>query len=332
MSRLDRRIAVAPMMDWSDRHCRHFHRLLAPHALLYTEMIVAGAIVRGDRAKLLDFDPSEHPVALQLGGAEPATLAAAARIGEEWGYDEINLNVGCPSERVQSATFGACLMATPARVADGVAAMRAAVRVPVTVKCRIGIDDTEGYEFLSAFVDEVARTGCDTFIVHARKAILSGLSPRENREVPPLHYDVVWRLKAERPSLTIVINGGIRDVESARRHWERVDGVMIGREAYHNPYFLAALDRLAWPEHAAPIPAPGEVIAALEPYVRSRLARGERLHAISRHLLGLYAHRAGARAFRRVISELAPRAGAGFEVLAAALRAAEGAPPLKRSA
>ena len=320
------------MMDWSDRHCRHFFRLLAPRTLLYTEMIVADAILRGDRARLLDFDQSEHPVALQLGGANPSTLALAARIGAEWGYDEINLNVGCPSERVQSATFGACLMARPALVAECIAAMQAAVRVPVTVKCRIGIDDEERYEFLLGFIDAVAATGCDTFIVHARKAILSGLSPKENREIPPLEYHKVWRLKAERGALTVVINGGIRTPEDARTQWAHVDGVMIGREAYHNPYFLAALDRLAWPEGAPPLPGPAEVIAALEPYVAAHLARGERLHAIARHVLGLYAHRPGARAFRRVISELGPREGADFRVLEAAVRAAEGAAPLARSA
>jgi tRNA-dihydrouridine synthase A len=332
VSQLDRRVAMAPMMDWSDRHCRHFIRLLAPRTLLYTEMIVADAIVRGDRGRLLDFDASEHPLALQLGGADPATLAMAARIGAERGYDEINLNVGCPSERVQSATFGACLMARPALVAECVAAMRAAVAIPVTVKCRIGIDDTDSYEFLLAFVDTVAATGCDTFIVHARKAILCGLSPKENREIPPLKYETVWRLKADRPGLTIVANGGIRTLEGAREQWQRTDGVMVGREAYHNPYYLAALDRLAWPAHAPPVPEPAEVVAALRPYVAARLARGERLHAITRHVLGLYAHRPGARAFRRVMSELAPHAGADFAVLEAALRAAEGAAPLRLTA
>jgi tRNA-dihydrouridine synthase A len=320
------------MMDWSDRHCRHFFRLLAPRTLLYTEMIVADAILRGDRARLLDFDASEHPVALQLGGADPTTLAMAARIGAEFGYDEINLNVGCPSERVQSATFGACLMARPAVVADCIAAMREAVAVPVTVKCRIGIDEEEGYEFLLGFVDTVAATGCDTFIIHARKAILSGLSPKQNREIPPLQYPKVWRLKAERPALTIIVNGGIRTVEGAREQWAQVDGVMVGREAYHNPYYLAALDRLAWPDRAPDLPEPAAVMAALRPYVEARLARGERLHAIARHVLGLYAHRPGARAFRRVISELAPRMDADFGVLAAAVRAAEGAAPLAKSA
>ena len=320
------------MMDWTDRHYRRFVRLLAPRALLYTEMVVADAILRGDQARLLDFDPAEQPVALQLGGSDPTLLARAARIGAEWGYAEINLNVGCPSERVQNATFGACLMARPALVADCVSAMRAAVEIPVTVKCRIGIDDQDGYEFLEGFVDTVAAAGCDTFIVHARKAILAGLTPRQNRDIPPLRYETVYRLKAARPALSIVINGGIRDEGSAIGHWQHVDGVMIGREAYHHPYLVAALDRLAWPAPVAPAPEPAEVIAAFRPYIEASLARGERLHSISRHVLGLYAHRPGARAFRRVISELAPRPGAGFAVLEAAVAAAEGTPRLRLSA
>ncbi|MCX7056049.1 MAG: tRNA dihydrouridine(20/20a) synthase DusA [Proteobacteria bacterium] len=295
---IDRRVSVAPMMDWSDRHYRRFVRLLAARALLYSEMIGADAIVRGDRAKLLDFDAAEKPLALQL-------------------------NVGCPSERVQSATFGACLMAQPALVADCVAAMAAAVAVPVTVKCRIGIDDEDSYEFLLRFIDTVAAAGCDTFVVHARKAILSGLTPRQNRDIPPLRYDTVWRLKAERPQLAIVINGGIKTVEAATEHWAHTDGVMIGREAYHNPCFVGLLDRLAWPEARDEVPAPADVVEALRPYVEGRLARGERLHSIARHLLGLYAHRPGARAFRRVISELGPPAKAGFAVLEAAVAAAE---------
>ena len=295
-----RRLSVAPMMDWSDRHYRRFVRLLAPRALLYSEMIVADAIVRGDRAKLLDFDAEEQPLALQLGGCDPATLAKAARIGADWGYAEINLNVGCPSERVQSATFGACLMARPALVADCVAAMSAAVAVPVTVKCRIGIDDEDSYEFLLRFIDTVAAAGCDTFVVHARKAILADLTPRQNRDIPPLRYDTVWRLKAERPQLTIVINGGIKTVEAATEHWARTDGVMIGREAYHNPEMLLQVSGQHLP-----------------------------LQWIARHLLGLYAHRPGARAFRRVISELGPPPAAGFGVLEAAVAAAEGIPRLR---
>jgi tRNA-dihydrouridine synthase A len=318
----DRRLSLAPMMDWSDRHFRRFLRLLAPRALLYSEMIVATAIVRGDRARLLDFDPAEHPLALQLGGADPATLALAARIGAEWGYDEINLNVGCPSDRVQSATFGACLMARPELVAECVGAMRAAVRVPVTVKCRLGIDDRDSYEFLTAFVDTVAAAGCDTFIVHARKAILAGLSPRENREIPPLDHGRVWRLKSDRPALTIVVNGGLDTLERARAQWAHVDGVMIGRAAYHNPYFFAALAREA-ALATQPAPEPAAVVEALRGYVEAALARGVRLHSISRHLLGLYAGRPGARAFRRALATLAGRDGAGFAVLEQAARAAE---------
>jgi tRNA-dihydrouridine synthase A len=320
---LERKISVAPMMDWSDRHFRHFLRVLAPRTLLYTEMIVANAILRGDRTRLLEFDPAEHPVALQLGGSDPAALAAAAKIGAEWGYDEINLNVGCPSDRVQNASFGACLMARPALVGECVAAMRGAVAIPVTVKCRIGIDDQDQYEFLEAFIDRVAAGGCSTFIVHARKAILAGLSPRENREIPPLHYDTVWRLKRARPALGIVINGGIRTPEVATEQWRHVDGVMVGREAYHNPYALARLERLGLPG-GAPIPEPAEVTGRLEPYVARELKRGTRLHSITRHMLGLYAGRPGARAWRRTLSELGRREGADFSVIERARIAADG--------
>ncbi len=320
---VDRRLSAAPMMDWSDRHCRYFLRLFAPRARLYTEMIVAQAILRGDAARLLEFDPAEHPVALQLGGSEPQALVAAARLGAARGYDEINLNVGCPSDRVQSATFGACLMARPALVAECVAAMRAAVAIPVTVKCRIGIDDQEHYEFLREFVTTVATAGCDTFVVHARKAVLKGLSPRENREIPPLRYDLVWRLKRERPDLAIVINGGIRDLAAAREQWRHVDGVMVGREAYHNPYFLAALAAEMSPVEAAAPPSPREVVSAMRPYVEAQLARGVRLHAVTRHMLGLYAGRPGARAWRRVLSELATRPGADWQLLEQAAAAAE---------
>jgi tRNA-dihydrouridine synthase A len=324
------------MMDWSDRHWRYFVRLLAPRALLYTEMVVANAIVRGDRAKLLDFDPAEHPVALQLGGADAAMLADAAAIGEQWGYDEINLNCGCPSDRVQSATFGACLMARPDRVARAVEAMRGAVRVPVTVKCRLGIDDHDDYAFLRTFVDEVAAAGCTTFVVHARIAILRGLSPRENREIPPLRHADVYRLKRERPDLTVVLNGGVKTVVDAEAHWHEVDGVMLGREAYHNPYTLAAVDAAAWPDAAVPAPPPAEIVERLLPYVRAQLARGQRLHAVARHVLGLYAGRPGARAWRRVLSELGPRPGATEAVLERARDAAErgGVPadaPLERA-
>jgi tRNA-dihydrouridine synthase A len=316
------RACVAPMMDWTDRHCRYFLRLLAPRTRLYTEMVVANAIVRGDRAKLLDFDATEHPVALQLGGSDATLLADAAAIGAQWGYDEINLNVGCPSDRVQNATFGACLMARPDLVARGVEAMRAAVRVPVTVKCRIGIDDHDSYEFLRAFVDEVAGAGCSTVVVHARIAILKGLSPRENRDVPPLRYPEVYRLKRERPDLTIVVNGGVRSAAESVEHWRHADGVMLGREAYHNPYALAAVEAAAWPG-GPPTPPPAEIVEQLKPYVAAQLAARHRLHAVTRHVLGLYAGRPGARAWRRVLSEFATRPGAGLEVLDRACEAAE---------
>jgi tRNA-dihydrouridine synthase A len=316
------RACAAPMMDWTDRHCRYFLRLLAPRARLYTEMVVANAVVRGDRARLLDFDAAEHPLALQLGGSDAALLAEAAAIGQQWGYDEINLNVGCPSDRVQNATFGACLMARPELVARGVEAMRAVARVPVTVKCRIGIDAHDSYEFLRAFVDEVAGAGCSTFVVHARIALLQGLSPRENREVPPLRYPDVYRLKRERPDLTIVINGGIRSAAESATHWRHTDGVMLGREAYHNPYALAAVEAAAWPGGQA-TPEPADVVERLKPYVAAQLAAGQRLHAVTRHVLGLYAGRPGARSWRRVLSEFATRPGAGLEVLDRAREAAE---------
>jgi tRNA-dihydrouridine synthase A len=320
---LDRRLSVAPMLDWTDRHYRYFVRDIAPRTLLYSEMIVAEAILRGDPERLLAYTPVEHPLALQLGGSDPERLASAARIGVDFGYDEINLNVGCPSERVQNATFGACLMADPDRVADAVAAMRAAVSVPVTVKCRIGIDDQDQYEFLRRFVDIVAAGGCREFIVHARKAVLAGLTPRQNRDIPPLRYGEVYRLKVERPDLTIAINGGIRTVAEVLEHVRHVDGVMVGREAYHNPMVLADLEAALWPEATVAVPPPAELVARWRPYIETALASGVRLHTLTRHLLGLYAHRPGARAFRRVLSEFATRPGVGFEVLAAAVRAAE---------
>jgi tRNA-dihydrouridine synthase A len=312
------------MLDCSDRHWRWLVRQLAPRALLYSEMVVATAVVRGDRARLLDFDPAEHPVALQLGGSDPGTLAAAARIGAAWGYDEINLNVGCPSDRVRNAAFGACLMAHPELVASGVAAMRAEVDVPVTVKCRIGIDDSDSYEFLRDFVDAVAAAGCSTFIVHARKAVLAGLSPKQNREIPPLRYADVWRLKRERPQLAIVLNGGVRTTADAHAHWAHVDGVMLGREAYGNPYaFAACFAAAAGPDEAQPPPEPAEIAARLHAYATGHLARGGRLHSVTRHALGLYSGRPGARAWRRLLSELGTRPGAGADVIALAAAAAE---------
>jgi len=320
---LDRKISVAPMMDWTDRHCRFFLRLFSPRVLLYTEMVVANAILRGDRQYLLGFDPGEHPVALQLGGSDPAMLAECAAIGEQFGYDEINLNVGCPSDRVQNATFGACLMASPRRVADCVRAMRQAVRIPVTVKTRIGIDDQDSYGFLRTFIDEVAEAGCGVFIIHARKAILRGLSPKENREVPPLHYERAWQVKRDCPRLTVVVNGGLRTVPQVAEQWQHVDGVMLGREAYHNPYVLTALHRAAYHDdfHA---PEPGEVIARMQAYSVGQLAQGVPLRAITRHMLGLFNGRAGARNWRRTLSEGVNRGAKTPSLLSEALRAACG--------
>jgi len=310
------RLSVAPMMDWTDRHCRAFHRVLAPDALLYTEMVHAQAVIQGDRERLLGFDASEHPVALQLGGSDPSALAQATRIGADWGYDEVNLNVGCPSDRVQAGRFGACLMREPALVADCIAAMRAATAVPVTVKCRLGVDEQEDYDSFLAFVDTVAATGCARFVVHARKAWLSGLSPKENREIPPLRYEWVHRLKRERPALHVSLNGGLDEVAQALAQLEQVDAVMLGRCAYHEPYRLHLLDRAL--AKAAPRPR-ADLLRAYFPYVEGALARGVALKHISRHVLGLFHAQPGGRAFRQVLSQEAPRPGAGLEVLERAL-------------
>jgi tRNA-dihydrouridine synthase A len=329
MKTLDRRLCVAPMMDWSDRHCRFLHRLLAPHALLYTEMIVAAAIVRGNAARLLEYDPAEHPVALQLGGCDPEQLAEAARIGAAFGYDEINLNVGCPSDRVKNGAFGACLMLQPALVAECVGAMRAAVSVPVTVKCRIGIDDQDSYEFFAGFVAAVADAGVDALIVHARAAILGGLAqpgptrrgltPRENREIPPLRYGYVHRLKAERPRLPVVINGGFADAAAVLAQAAAgLDGVMLGRAAYHNPLLLAGLER-AVIDPGFRVPELREIVDQIVLYARGQAARGVRLHSITRHMHGLMAGRDGARAWRRFLSEVAGRPDAVPETLLLAL-------------
>jgi tRNA-dihydrouridine synthase A len=308
------------MMDWTDRHCRYFHRLLAPHARLYTEMVHAHAVLRGDRARLLGFDPAEHPVALQLGGSEPALLAEVARIGADFGYDEINLNVGCPSDRVQAGRFGACLMREPGLVADCVAAMRDAVpgTVPVTVKCRIGVDEQDEDAGFLAFVERVAAAGCRVFLVHARKAWLKGLSPKENREIPPLNHPRVHRLKRERPDLVVVANGGIASVEGALAALVHVDGVMIGRAAYHEPWLLAELEQALC---GTKPPTREAVLAALAPYAARVIAGGGRLHHVVRHVVGLYQGRHGARAFRRVLSEGAQRPGADWRVVEAALAA-----------
>jgi tRNA-dihydrouridine synthase A len=294
------------MMEWTDRHCRVLHRLLSSQALLYTEMVTAEAVIRGDRTRLLGFDTAEHPVALQLGGAEPARLAEAARIGAEFGYDEINLNVGCPSDRVQSGRFGACLMREPALVADCVAAMRAAVPIPVTVKCRLGVDDQNPEESLRALIDSCAQAGVTIFAVHARKAWLEGLSPKDNREKPPLDYDLVYRVKRERPELTIVVNGGIATLDEATRHLEHADGVMLGRAAYQSPAILAQVDARFFGGDER------EIDSATEAYCVP-------LHAMTKHMLGLFSGRPGARLFRRHLSENATRAGAGIWTLRDAL-------------
>jgi tRNA-dihydrouridine synthase A len=304
------------MMDWTDRHCRAFHRVLAPHARLYTEMVHAQAVIHGDRERLLGFDPTEHPLALQLGGSEPSLLAQAARIGVDWGYDEVNLNVGCPSDRVQAGRFGACLMKEPALVADCVAAMIAAVSIPVTVKCRLGVDELEQYDAFIAFVDTVAAAGCRLFVVHARKAWLSGLSPKENREIPPLRHDWVHRLKRERPALAIVLNGGLSTVEDSCRQLEHVDGVMLGRMAYHEPYRLHLLDSAMF---GGPAATRESLLRRYLPYVETQLGKGVALKHISRHLLGLFHAQPGGRAFRQVLSEGAPKPNAGIELLEKAL-------------
>jgi tRNA-dihydrouridine synthase A len=306
------------MMEWTDRHCRFFHRLLTRRALLYTEMLTTGAVRHGDRARLLRFDAAEHPLALQLGGAEPRALAGCARIGADAGFDEINLNVGCPSDRVQEGRFGACLMAEPNLVGDCVAAMKAAVAIAVTVKCRIGVDDQDPEQALEDFAQTVERAGADALIVHARKAWLKGLSPKENREVPPLDYERVYRLKVAHPRLTIVLNGGIGGVEDARGHLAHVDGVMMGRAAYQEPWRLLAVDPVFFGEDA-PFASPRDAAAALVPYITHELAGGTRLHGITRHLHGLFRAVPGARAFRRHLAGAAT-SDAGAELLLAALR------------
>ncbi|GAC1301363.1 MAG: tRNA dihydrouridine(20/20a) synthase DusA [Steroidobacteraceae bacterium] len=314
------------MMDYTDRHCRYLHRLYAPHALLYTEMIVAAAIVRGNAGRLLEHDAAEHPVALQLGGSDPAELAAAARLGAAAGYAEINLNVGCPSERVKQGSFGACLMAYPALVADCVRRMRDAVAVPVTVKCRIGIDDRDDYEFFSGFVEAVHSGGADAVIVHARKAILRGLSPKQNRQIPPLNYSFVQRLKREMPSLPLVINGGFAAVDAVTDQFAAgLDGVMLGRAVYERPALLAELERtLIDPKWQ--VPSPWQIIEGMVSYARQGMARGERLHAVSRHMHGLLAGREGARAWRRFLSDVAGRSNAVPESLYAARGIIESSP------
>jgi tRNA-dihydrouridine synthase A len=312
------RFSVAPMMDWTDRHCRVIHRLMSRRARLYTEMVTAQAVIRGDRPRLIGFDAVEHPVALQLGGNDPALLAKAARIGADFGYDEINLNCGCPSDRVQGGAFGACLMREPALVGDCVAAMKAAVAIPVTVKCRIGVDDQDPEEALDALTQAVTAAGVDALIVHARKAWLQGLSPKENREIPPLDYERAYRLKATHPALPIAINGGIRAPEEWAGHLAHLDGVMIGREAYQNPEILLRVDPLLFGEDA-PVADAFAMLEALEPHLARHLEAGGRLHAFTRHLVGLFPGRPGARQFRRHLAEHCVAAGAGLAELRAAI-------------
>lgn len=313
------KIAVAPMMDWTDRHCRYFLRLLSPGVQLYTEMVTAAALVHGDTEKLLRFNAAEHPVALQLGGSDPGMMSEATRFGVEAGYDEININVGCPSDRVQSGRFGACLMASPDVVADCYQAMNSVSEVPVTVKTRIGIDDQDSYKFLRRFIDTLHAAGCTMFVVHARIAILEGLSPKDNRRVPPLNYERVYRLKADCPDLTIVLNGEITTVEECRTHLEQVDGVMIGRQAYQQPWFLTELEQAFGSESGYIPPSRRDVVQMMLPYIVKELAAGTELKQITRHMLGLFAGEPGARAWRRYLSEHAHRPGADVDVLHAAL-------------
>ncbi len=317
---LDRKLSIAPMMDHTDRHFRYFLRLVSPHALLYSEMITTGALIHGDRERFLGYSEREHPLALQLGGSEPDKLAECARIAESAGYDEVNLNVGCPSDRVQSGKFGACLMAEPELVAECIAAMNAIVKIPVTVKTRLGIDDRDSYEELTAFIHKVQAAGCNTVILHARKAWLSGLSPKENREIPPLQYDRVYQIKQDFPQLEIIINGGFTERKPILAQYEHVDGVMIGRAAYQNPCLLAEIDHALFQSRMRTRP---EIMHEFIEYAATQLQRGVPLNAMARHVLGLYQGQPGARAFRRQISENAYKPGAGIDVLQRALELLE---------
>ncbi|MDX1454267.1 MAG: tRNA dihydrouridine(20/20a) synthase DusA [Gammaproteobacteria bacterium] len=317
---LDRRVSVAPMMDWTDRYCRNFLRVISKRTLLYTEMVTTGAILHGDRDRHLGFDDAEHPVAVQLGGSDPVDLAEAAAIAEQYGYDEINLNVGCPSDRVQSGRFGACLMTEPALVGDCISAMQQRVGVPVTVKTRIGVDEQDRWEDLERFVRTVADAGCLSFTIHARKAWLKGLSPKENREIPPLRYDVAARVKQAFPELEVILNGGVKTLADIQSHLDVFDGVMIGREAYQNPYLLAQVDRVVFGCASEPL-SREDIIEAYLPFIERELAAGTPLNRMTRHMLGLFHGMPGGRRWRRTISEQATKKGAGTEVLRAALEA-----------
>ncbi len=316
---LNRLISVAPMMDWTDRHDRYFLRLIAPNALLYTEMVTTGALIYGDYQRFLAYDAAEHPVALQLGGSDPAALAQCAKMGEDHGYDEINLNVGCPSDRVKSGRFGACLMLNPELVADCIAAMRAVVKVPVTIKCRIGVDEQDSYEALCHFIQTIAKAGCDVFIIHARKAWLNGLSPKQNREIPPLRYDVVRQLKQDFPALTIILNGGLKNIADIAEQLQSVDGVMIGREAYTNPYFLAEVEKKFF-QDAESVKTRHAIIENLLPYIEEQLTNNVKLSSITRHILGVFQGEPGARGWRRYLSENAFKTGANVDVIKTALK------------
>lgn len=312
------RLSVAPMLDWTDRHCRYFHRLLSSQTLLYTEMVTTGAIIHG-KGDFLAYNQEEHPLALQLGGSNPVDLARCAKLAEERGYDEVNLNVGCPSDRVQNGRFGACLMAEPELVAECIAAMKAEVNIPVTVKTRIGIDDLDSYEFLTRFVTLVSEQGgCEQFTIHARKAWLSGLSPKENREIPPLNYPRAYQLKQDFPHLTIAVNGGVKSLQEAQLHLEHLDGVMIGREAYQSPYILAEADQQIFGLDN-PLKKRSEIVQEMYPYIEQQLSQGAYLGHITRHMLGLFQSMPGARQWRRYISENAHKPGAGIEVVEQAL-------------
>ncbi len=320
---IKRKLSIAPMLDWTDRHYRYFVRLITRHTLLYSEMVTTGALIHGDRKRFLQFNPAEHPIALQLGGSDPGALAECACMAQEWGYDEVNLNVGCPSDRVQSGRFGACLMLEPDLVAECISTMQAAVSIPVTVKHRVGIDRDDSYETLHRFVSTVAAAGCQTFIVHARNAWLQGLSPKENRDVPPLRYDIVQRLKGDFPEHEIIINGGIKSLDAAEEQLQHLDGVMIGREAYQNPWILAEADRRLFGDNH-PIPSRHQIIEQLMPYAQNECSRGNPISQITRHILGLFQGQPGARAWRRHISENAHRKGATPEIITQAAKMVAG--------